>query len=455
MTKILVIDDDRSICESLSLYLSEEGYEVLTALSGEEGLKKFQSQPWDLVILDIFLSDADGLDILRRLKSKSPETAVIMITAFHDMPTTVRAMKLGAVEYIHKPLEIDELQAAIDRAVHRKTLSRQRGKDVKTLSSKYREFDIAGKSKALKEIFKTIGVVSESNTTVLIEGESGTGKELIARAIHDHTDPHKPFVSLNCSAIVESLLESELFGHEQGAFTGATYQKKGKFELAGSGTLFLDEIGDMSLNMQVKLLRVIQEREFERVGGQKRIRAEARIIGATNKPLKELVERGLFREDLYYRLNVIRIHVPPLRERREDIPLMVEHLLLRLNRELHKNINGVQSRAVQWLASLDWPGNVRQLENTLRRAVVYTHGDVLTEEALENALQEIAGAGSQSESSAMKSLDDMEKEHILNALKFAGGKRGRACELLGISRPTLQRKIRKYRLETKKAMKGE
>ena len=449
MTRILVIDDDKSICESLSLYLTEEGYEVATALTGEEGVKKFQAQPWDLVILDIFLSDADGLDILRRLKGKSADASVIMITAFHDMPTTVRAMKLGAVEYIHKPLEIDELQAAIDRTVQRKALSRHRGKDVIPLSGQYREHDIIGKSNAMKEVFKIIGIVSESKTTVLIEGESGTGKELIARAIHVHTDPRKPFVPINCSAVVETLLESELFGHEKGAFTGATYQKPGKFELADSGTLFLDEIGDMSLNMQVKLLRVIQEREFERVGGKTRISTDARIMAATNRPLKELVERGDFRPDLFYRLNVIHIGVPPLRDRREDIPLLVDHLLLKLNRELNKKIGRIQMRALQLLTELDWPGNIRQLENTLRRALVHTHGDVLTEEAVEDALRDISKAASQSGSSPIKLLDDMEKEHILNALKFAGGNRGRACELLGISRPTLQRKIRKYHIEIK------
>jgi DNA-binding NtrC family response regulator len=449
MTRILVIDDDKSICESLSLYLAEEGYQVATALTGEEGLKKFQALPWDLVILDIFLSDADGLDILKRLKGKSADASVIMITAFHDMPTTVRAMKLGAVEYIHKPLEIDELQAAIDRTVQRKALSRHRGKDVIPLSGQYREHDIIGKSKAMKEVFKTIGIVSESKTTVLIEGESGTGKELIARAIHLHTDPRKPFIPINCSAVVETLLESELFGHEKGAFTGATYQKQGKFELADSGTLFLDEIGDMSLNMQVKLLRVIQEREFERVGGKTRISTDARLMAATNRPLRELVERGDFRLDLFYRLNVIHIGVPPLRDRREDIPLLVDHLLLKLNRELNKRIGRIQLRALQLLTGLDWPGNIRQLENTLRRALVHTHGDVLTEEAIDDALRDISKAGSQSTSSPIKLLDDMEKEHILNALKFAGGNRGRVCELLGISRPTLQRKIRKYHIEIK------
>jgi DNA-binding NtrC family response regulator len=356
-------------------------------------------------------------------------------------------MKLGAVEYIHKPLEIDELQAAIDRTVRRKALSRHRGKDVIPVVGQYREHDIVGKSKAMKEVFKTIGIVSESRTTVLIEGESGTGKELIARAIHVHTDPRKPFISINCSAVVETLLESELFGHEKGAFTGATYQKQGKFELADSGTLFLDEIGDMSLNMQVKLLRVIQEREFERVGGKTRISTDARIIAATNKPLAELVERGDFRHDLYYRLNVINIHVLPLRDRREDIPLLVDHLLLKLNHELNKKISRIQMRALQLLTELDWPGNIRQVENTLRRAVLHTHGDVLTEEAVDDALQEISKGGSQSSSSPIKLLDDMEKEHILNALKFSSGNRGRACDLLGISRPTLQRKIRKYHIE--------
>jgi DNA-binding NtrC family response regulator len=446
MRTILVIDDDKSICESLSLYLTEEGYQVETALSGEEGLRRIQAEAWDLIILDIFLSDADGLEILHSLREKAPEASVIMITAFHDMPTTVRAMKLGAVEYIHKPIEIDELDAAIKRVLVRKADARRDGRDFVPLSTHFRERDIVGKSKVMKEIFKIIGIVSQSKTTVLIEGESGTGKELIARAIHDHTDPGKPFISINCSAIVETLLESELFGHEKGAFTGASYRKLGKFELADSGTLLLDEIGDMSLNMQVRLLRVMQEREFERVGGRDKIKTDVRIIAATNRSIADLVTRGEFREDLYYRLNVIRITVPPLRERREDIPLMVDHLLQKLNRELHKKITHIQTQALRVLTSFDWPGNVRQLENTLRRAVVHNHGGTLTTEIVQDAMQALPKPGAESASSPIKLLDEVEKEHILNALKFAGGNRGRVCRLLGISRPTLQRKIRKYEI---------
>jgi two-component system response regulator AtoC len=446
MRKILVIDDDKSICESLRLYLTEEGYEVGTALTGEEGLTLAQTGAWDVIILDIFLSDVDGLDILRRLKSSVPDASAIMITAFHDMPTTVKAMKLGAVEYIHKPIEIDELDAAIRRVLKRKSEVRGKDRDSITLGSQFQERGLVGKSRAMKEIFKTIGIVSQSKTTVLIEGESGTGKELIARAIHEHTDPARPFVSINCSAIVETLLESELFGHEKGAFTGASYRKLGKFELANSGTLLLDEIGDMSLNMQAKLLRVMQEREFERVGGREKVHTDARIIGATNRPLQERVAQGAFREDLYYRLNVIHIVVPPLRERPEDIPLLVDHLLNKLNRELHKKIGRIQTRALEVLKECDWPGNIRQLENTLRRAVVHNQGDLLTADGVADAMQETVKSGAQSRSSAIKLLDEVEKEHILNALKFAGGNRGRVCELLGISRPTLQRKIRKYQI---------
>ncbi len=446
MHKVLIIDDDKSICESLSLYLTEEGHQVSTALSGEEGFRQLQSEPWDVVILDIFLSDADGLEVLRRLKETAADVSVIMITAFHDMPTTVRAMQLGAVEYIHKPIEIDELDAAIKRVLKRKREARRKGRDFIQLSQRFQDHDIVGKSRAMKEIFKTIGVVSSSKTTVLIEGESGTGKELIARAIHDHTDAAKPFISLNCSAIVETLLESELFGHEKGAFTGASYRKLGKFELADSGTLLLDEIGDMSLNMQVKLLRVMQEREFERVGGREKIKTDVRIIGATNRSLHEQVARNEFRQDLYYRLNVIRITVPPLRERPEDIPLLVDHLLHKLNREMHKEILRVETRAMDLLAAFDWPGNVRQLENTLRRAVVRNFGDLLTADVVQEAMHEIVESRLQSPSSPIKVLDDMEKEHILNALKFARGNRGKVCELLGISRPTLRRKIEKYQI---------
>ncbi len=438
MDKILVIDDDRSICESLNLYLTEEGY------AAEEGLRKIRTGQWDVVILDIFLSDANGLDVLARIKEFNTDVSVIMITAFHDMPTTVRAMKLGAVEYIHKPLDIDELESAIKRALKRKTETGRKGAGVISFSGKHREHDIVGKSRAMKEIFKTIGIVSQSKTTVLIEGESGTGKELIARAIHDHTDRSKPFVSLNCSAIVETLLESELFGHEKGAFTGATYRKAGKFEQAGSGTLFLDEIGDMSLNMQVKLLRVMQEREFERVGGKERLRTDARIIAATNKSLKDMVAQETFREDLYYRFNVIRIFVPPLREHREDIPLLVEYLIQKLNRELGKKITKIQAAALQGLVNRDWPGNIRQLENVLKRAAVHTQGDILMEETLAESIDDTADLPPEAAVPKIKLLDEVEKEHILNALRFADGNRGRVCELLGISRPTLQRKIRKY-----------
>ena len=446
MRKILVIDDDKSICESLRLYLAEEGYEVGTALTGEEGLKRAATGAWDVIILDIFLSDVDGLDILRRLKSAVPDASVIMITAFHDMPTTVRAMKLGAVEYIHKPIEIDELDAAVRRVLKRKAEARGTDRGSIAVTNQFQERGLVGKSRAMKEIFKTIGIVSQSKTTVLIEGESGTGKELVARAIHEHTDPARPFVSINCSAVVETLLETELFGHEKGAFTGASYRKLGKFELANSGTLLLDEIGDMSLNMQVKLLRVMQEREFERVGGRERVRTDVRIIGATNKPLQDLVAQGAFREDLYYRLNVIHIVVPPLRERPEDIPLVVDYLLSKLNHELHKKISRIQTSALELLTTCDWPGNIRQLENTLRRAVVHNQGDLLTADGVEEAMQETVKSGVQSRSSAIKLLDEVEKEHILNALKFAEGNRGRVCELLGISRPTLQRKIRKYQI---------
>ena len=446
MRKILVIDDDKSIGESLGLYLAEEGYEVATALTGEEGLNKAATGVWDVIILDIFLSDVDGLDVLRQLKSAVPDANVIMITAFHDMPTTVKAMKLGAVEYIHKPIEIDELDAAIRRVLKRKVEARGKDRGSIPLTSRLHERGLVGKSRAMKEIFKTIGIVSQSKTTVLIEGESGTGKELIARAIHEHTDPEQPFISINCSAVVETLLESELFGHEKGAFTGASYRKLGKFELANSGTLLLDEIGDMSLSMQVKLLRVMQEREFERVGGREKVYTDVRIVAATNQPLQDRVAQGAFREDLYYRLNVIHIVVPPLRERPEDIPLLVDHLVIKLNRELQKKVNRVQTRALELLTTCDWPGNIRQLENTLRRAMVHNQGELLTADGVEDALEETVKSRAQSSSSAIKLLDEVEKEHILNALKFAAGNRGRVCELLGISRPTLQRKIRKYQI---------
>jgi two-component system response regulator AtoC len=340
-SKILVIDDDRSICETLELYLTEEGYEVVTAATGTEGLNKFVEISPDVVILDIRLPDVDGFTVLEDLREDDENVKVIMITAHHDMDSTINAMKNGAFDYIHKPVNVDELDMAIRKAVKSLEMEKKIDGLLMEPSRHFKVGDIIGGGKEMREIFKMIGTVSQSRTTVLIQGESGTGKELIAKVIHHNTSPDEPYIAVNCSAIVETLLESELFGHEKGSFTGAISRKLGKFELARYGSVFLDEISEMSVNLQAKLLRILQEMEFERVGGKDRIRVHARIIAATNKDLKTLVKEGKFRDDLYYRLNIVAITIPSLRARTDDIPALVDYLLAKINIDLHKRIVGV------------------------------------------------------------------------------------------------------------------
>ncbi|MCX7981929.1 MAG: sigma-54 dependent transcriptional regulator [Syntrophales bacterium] len=458
MAKILVIDDDKSIVETLEMYLSEEGHTVFTALTGTEGLNQYVKNSPDLVILDIRLPDIDGFTVLEDLQEEDENVKVIMITAFHDMDSTIRAMKGGAFDYIHKPINIEELEMAIEKAL--KTLEMER-KISGLLSEPSRSFkvgDIVANNREMKEIFKIIGVVSQSKTTVLIQGESGTGKELIARVIHNNTSPDEPFIAVNCSAIVETLLESELFGHEKGSFTGAFTRKLGKFELARNGTVFLDEISEMSLNLQAKLLRVLQEMEFERVGGKDKIKVNARIIAATNKDLKTLVKEGKFREDLFYRLNIVSIKIPPLRERREDIPLLVDYLLAKINKELHKKVLGVSPEVMDIFMRYHWPGNVRELENLLTRAVVVAKGHILSRADFPELTDAVVAGGKEREEGEEKkvvdiigeiktplTLDAVEEMYIRKVLKENAGKtKGEICEILGISRPTFERKLEKY-----------
>ncbi|MBP8696133.1 MAG: sigma-54-dependent Fis family transcriptional regulator [Syntrophobacterales bacterium] len=456
MAKILVIDDDRSICESLDLYLSEEGYEVHTALTGTDGLNKFvQVQP-DLVILDIRLPDIDGFTVLEEIREDDEDAKVIMITAFHDMDTTIRAMKAGAYDYIHKPINIDELEVSLQKALKTLETEKKIGGLLTESARDYKVGDIIGSTRAMRDIFKTIGVVSQSRATVLIQGESGTGKELIAKVIHNNTAKNEPYIAVNCSAIVETLLESELFGHEKGSFTGAIGRKLGKFELAGTGTVFLDEISEMSVNLQAKLLRVLQEMEFERVGGKDRVKVRARIIAATNRDLKALVKEGKFRDDLYYRLNIVTITLPPLRERREDLPLLVDFLIKKINKDLHKNIAGVSPDMMDVFMQYRWPGNIRELENLLVRASVIARGQILGKvdfpDLLGGALEEAGGGEGKDEKPGMDAsgrlltLDEVEERHIRLVISKIGRNKGEICEALGISRPTLERKLEKYHI---------
>ncbi len=449
MDRILIVDDDRSIRELLSMHLEERGFGVLSAATGAEGFRMAGETSPAAIVLDMRLPDASGIDLIPELKKRAHDAPVLMITAHHDMATTILAMKAGAFDYIHKPIDIQAFDVALDRALEVRRLSK--GADYLSVegSRPINMDDIVGVSPAMQQLFKDVGRVATSRATVLIQGESGTGKELIARVIHSYSAPQKPFIAINCSAIVDTLLESELFGHEKGAFTGAVQAKAGKFELAEDGTIFLDEIGELSPNLQAKLLRVLQEREVERVGGVRRIAIRARILAATNRDLEEEVQAGRFREDLYQRLKVVTLSLPPLRERVEDIPLLVEHLLVKINQRLHKNLRRVPREIVEKLQRRSWPGNVRELENVLTRAAVLSQGDMLLEEHLVSqppparaAERPPAAAGDGAQKVA--TLDEVEREHIARVWALTRGHKGKTCQLLGISRPTLERKLKKY-----------
>ena len=453
MPSILVIDDDVSICETLELYLTEEGYTVDTAQNGTEGLNKYVRNPADVVILDIRLPDVDGFTVLEDLREDNENVKVIMITAFHDMETTINAMKGGAFDYIHKPVNVDELDMAIKKALKSLEMEKKIEGLLTEPSRSFRVGDIIGTGNEMREIFKTIGTVSQSRTTVLIQGESGTGKELIAKVIHHNTSPNEPFIAVNCSAIVETLLESELFGHEKGSFTGAIARKLGKFELARYGTVFLDEISEMSINLQAKLLRVLQEMEFERVGGKDKVKVNARIMTATNKDLKTMVNEGKFRDDLYYRLNIVAITIPPLRTRRQDIPPLIDYLLAKINLDLHKKVIGVSDEMMDIFMQYNWPGNIRELENLLVRACVVAKGQVLgksdfpelgKDDAVKLNTDEIAGIFKPSEPGKLLTLDEVEERYIRKVVKETDINKGEICEVLGISRPTFERKLEKY-----------
>jgi two-component system response regulator AtoC len=448
MPRLLIIDDEVNLARELSLFFRSRGYETVTAGNLAEGVECFEEQRPSFVICDVRLPDGTGLDALRRIRAVDPAAYVIMITAYQDMQTTIQAMRLGAFDYIHKPFDPLELDIVISKARENQRLHHALNR-LEAEREPSAEHTLIGKSKAILEIYKTIGVVSVSNATVLVTGESGTGKELVARAIHHNASPKEPFISVNCSAIVETLLESELFGHEKGAFTGAGARKLGKFELAAKGSIFLDEIGDMAHALQTKLLRVLQGREFTRVGGWETLRTEARVIAATNQDIETLVQKGEFREDLYYRLKVIHVRIPPLHERREDIPLLVEHFLKKINREVHKEVFKVPEDVMHRLVNYGWRGNVRELENVLTRAVVLSKGEVLELPTLE----EPAGAPRMNGFS-LRRLDDVEADHIQRVLDSVEWHQGRACDILGISRPTLRKKIRDYKLKETITAKG-
>src|SRR5256712_2768140 len=447
MDRTLIVDDDRSIRELLSMHLAERGFGVRSAATGAEGFRLPAEASRAAIVLDMRLPAASGIDLIPELKKRAAEAPVRMITAPHDMASTILAMKAGAFDYIHKPIGIQAFDVALDRALEVRRLSK--GTDYLSVEGggAFKMDDIVGSSPPMQQLFKDVGRVAASRATVLIQGESGTGKELIGRVIQRYSAPQKPFIGIDCSAIVDTLLESELFGHEKGAFTGAVQTKPGKFELAEEGSIFLDEIGELSQNLQAKLLRVLQEREVDRVGGVRRIPIRARILAATNRDLAEEMRTGRFREDLYQRLKVVTLRLPPLRERAEDIPLLVEHLLVKINQRLHKNLRRVPREVIEKLQRRPWPGNVRELENVLTRAAVLSQGDMLLQEHLVDQ-----GGIPRSEARPLPSavdgrvatLDEVERDHIVRVWTLAKGHKGKTCQMLGISRPTLERKLKKY-----------
>lgn len=448
--KILVVDDEPIVRESLGEWLQDAGYEVFMAGDGQEALGVIQREKPGIMIADLVMPGMDGIELMKAARKRQPGIEVIIITAYASIPTAIAAMKEGAYDYIEKPFSPERAELLVEKLSQYRALVEENISLRQKLEGQYRFENIIAKSARMQRLIELIKVVGKSNATVLITGESGTGKELVARAIHSQSHRHgKPFVAVSCAALPESLLESELFGHEKGSFTGAYTQKKGKFEFANGGTLFLDEIGEMSANSQVHLLRVLEEKEFARVGGNEPIKTDVRVISATNKDLRKAIENGEFREDLYYRLNVVNIELPPLRERKEDIPLLAEHFLARFASENRKEITGFSPDALEFLLDHDWPGNVRELENAVERAVILARDSLITA----GDLPQRGGWPADSTGSG-KNLKEVEKEHILSVLRKTGENYSETARVLGITRMTLYRKAKEYGLTVKKMNNG-
>ncbi len=444
--KILVVDDEAIIRESLRDWLSDAGHYVLTAENGSQALEIIQREKPAVAIADLVMPGMDGIELMKRTKELAADTMFIIITAYGSIPTAVAAVREGAYDYIEKPFSPEKVELLVEKLSERQRLIEENLALRQELEERYCFEDIVTKSPKMKQIIELIKVVAKSNTTVLITGESGTGKELVARAIHSQSRRRdRPFVPVSCAALPESLLSSELFGHEKGAFTGAHIQRKGKIEFANRGTLFLDEIGEMSANIQVHLLRVLEEKEFARVGGNELVRADVRIISATNKDLKKAVASGQFREDLYYRLNVVNIELPPLRERREDILLLSRHFLKKFALENQRGISGFSREVNDFLLKYQWPGNVRELENTIERAVILAKGRYI---GIDSLLQRASALGTSAIPGT--SLKEVERNHITGVLNQTSGNYTEAARILGISRATLYHKVKAYGLGVKK-----
>ncbi|MEA1964010.1 MAG: sigma-54 dependent transcriptional regulator [Candidatus Aerophobetes bacterium] len=452
MKKILLVDDEPHILELLSVSLEGEGYRILTANNGKEAVTQVEKEKPHLALVDIRMPDMDGMKVLHQIKEINKATSVIIMTAYGAMNTVVEAMKLGAYDYITKPIDMEKLKDLIKRALEAKALA---GKVAyrENPEEKYKLENIVGKTSRMFEVYKRIGKVVNNKATVLIRGETGTGKELVARAIHfNGILKNGPFVAVDCASLPEDLLESEFFGHEKGAFTGAITQKLGKFELASRGTLFLDEIGNLNLATQAKLLRVLQEKRIERVGGTKPIKINVRIITATHRNLEKAVREGVFREDLYYRLNVVIINLPPLKERKEDIPLLVEHFLRRCGSELAGRVKYVPPETMDFLIRYGWPGNARELENVIERGVVMGKGGLILPQDLPSEIQKTSDLSrlaipSPGRLSLKERVALLEKELIINALEETGWIQIRTAKLLGISRRILKYKMEKYEIK--------
>ncbi len=448
-TSILVVDDEEIVRESLGGWLEKDGYEVECAPDGAAAVARLRARPWSILVCDLKMPGMDGLAVLEQARQLQPDLAVVIMTAYATVDTAVAAMKLGAYDYLMKPFDPEELSLMMQKIVAQQALVRENAVLRQALEQKYGFRDLYSKSPAMQAVFELARSAARSNSTILILGESGTGKEVLARAVHAESPRASgPFVDVSCAALTESLLESELFGHERGSFTGATGRRKGKFEVAHGGTLFLDEVGDIGPKLQLDLLRVLEERRFHRIGGNEAIEVDVRIIAATNKDLKKAVAAGTFREDLFYRLDVIPITLPPLRERKEDIPLLVDRFLERLGVELKRPLEGVSAAALEALLAQPLRGNVRELKNVLERGAVVARGPVIQLEDLglppPGAAPAAAGPGAHP--GALPSLDEVEKKHIAAVLASTGGNVSASARVLGIDRVTLYNKMRKYSL---------
>jgi DNA-binding NtrC family response regulator len=450
--RVLIVDDEVNARTALAELLRDEGYSVETAADGFKALPKLDDFNPDLLLSDLKMPGLDGIDLMRKSRERDPERPVVLMTAFGSVDTAVSAMREGAADYLTKPINVEELALVIERALERRRLRAEAGMLRERLSERHKIQNLIGSSPAMQQVFDTVLQVSPSRASVLITGESGTGKELIAAAIHEHSPrAAAPFVKLHCAALAETLLESELFGHERGAFTGAVARRDGRFQQADRGTLFLDEIGEISPAIQIKLLRFLQEHEFERVGGNQTIKVDVRIVAATNRDLAQRVKDGFFREDLYYRLNVVAIEMPPLRARPSDIPPLATFFLSRYAEENGRKLTGFTDAALERLVRYSWPGNVRELENAIERAVVVSRGDVIRPEELSPVIMPTGASGDGTPAIPGSTLAELEKYAILKTLEYTGGSTSKAADILKISPRKIQYKLQEYQNPEKAA----